>query len=234
MALKLLAILLFTFLLLELVTSLTSPKVPKQSAKKISIHLMPWFETKETSEDGKWGQHWTMARMDPDIIEEGNRRQIASHYYPDIEPYGSGDPDLIDYQIQLMKYSGVDGVFMDWPGTTIAWDYPKNMQNAHNFISKLEEAGLDFAIVYEDHNLGMARDEGFITDILAQGRQDMSWLQSNYFNKNNYVKINGTPVLMTFGPQSLWGDDWADIFTPLNPKPTFLSLWNAMEQTNGK
>jgi hypothetical protein len=36
-------------------------KVPKQSGKKIYIHWMPWFENRQTSENGQWGIHWTMA-----------------------------------------------------------------------------------------------------------------------------------------------------------------------------
>jgi hypothetical protein len=216
--------------------SSTTKKVPKQSDKKIFIHLMPWFETLETSEDGLWGQHWRMKTMDPDkIIGKGNKREIASHYYPDIHPYSSGDPALIEYQILLMKYSGADGVFMDWPGTTVAWDYVKNSKNADNFINKLEGAGLDFAIVFEDHNLGLAHDAGFINDVLGQGRADMEFLKENYFNRDNYVKIDGNPLLLTFGPQTLNSpSDWENIFSVLPQKPTFLTLWNQMEQAGGR
>lgn len=52
---------------------------------------MPWFETRETNTNGQWGIHWTMANKNPDnIIGEGNKREIAAHYYPEIQPYGSG------------------------------------------------------------------------------------------------------------------------------------------------
>lgn len=51
-----------------------------------------------------------MANQNPElIVGEGNKRQIASHYYPDIHPYPSGDGALIDYQIQMMRYAGIDG-----------------------------------------------------------------------------------------------------------------------------
>jgi hypothetical protein len=215
--------------------SLNVTRVAKQGPQKIYVHLMPWFETRQTSEDGNWGIHWTMANQNPDIIVgENDKRQIAAHFYPEIGPYGSGDPSVIDYQIQMMKYAGVDGVLVDWPGTTQAWDYPKNMRNADAFISKLEAAGLEFAIVYEDHNLGMAHDGGMIGDILAQGRADMEWLQNNYFRRANYVKINGAPLLMTFGPQTLTNpSDWSNIFSSLSPKPTFLTLWYQQEQAAG-
>lgn len=83
-----------------------------------------------------------MATRNPDNVDGTGRREIAAYYYPDINLYPSGAEGLIDYQIQQMKYAGIDGVLMDWPGTAQAYDYPKNAQNAHNFIQKLE-AGTD-------------------------------------------------------------------------------------------
>lgn len=32
--------------------------VTKSNTVQIYVHYMPWFETKETSDDGTWGQHW--------------------------------------------------------------------------------------------------------------------------------------------------------------------------------
>lgn len=58
----------------------------------------------------------------------------------------------------------------------------------------------------------------------------MQYLQDNYFSKSNYVKVNGAPLLLDFGPQALFDADWDNIFAPLNPKPTFLTLWNQHQQ----
>jgi len=70
--------------------SLNVTRVPKQGPT-VFVHLMPWFETRQTSEDGSWGIHWTMTNQNPDIIVgENDKRQIAAHYYPEIHPYGSG------------------------------------------------------------------------------------------------------------------------------------------------
>eukprot|EP00128_Syssomonas_multiformis_P015205 Colp12_sorted_trinity150504_noHs@14653 len=207
-------------------------KVLKKTDKKVYVHLMPWFETRESSPDGQWGIHWKMATQNPDIIVgEDGKRQIASYYYPENQLYASGDGHLIDYQIQMMKYAGIDGVFIDWPGTAQAWDYPKNARNADAFIQKLDSSGLEFAIVYEDHNLGMLRDAGLISDIHQQGRQDMQFLQDNYFHRNNYVKVDNAPLLMTFGPQTLTvPSDWDNVFSVLQQKPTFLTLWYQQQQ----
>src|SRR6266849_6757025 len=79
--------------------------VPKTETTKLYVHVMPWFDTKASQ--GSWGIHWTMANRNPDIIDGSGRRQIASYYYPMIGPYASGDRDVVEYQLLLMKYAGV-------------------------------------------------------------------------------------------------------------------------------
>jgi len=133
--------------------STTGPVIQPTGDAKVFIHMMPWFETK-ASNGGTWGIHWTMANINPDQMN-GDHRKIASHYYPLIDLYASGDSHVIDWQLGLMKLSGVSGVFIDWPGTANVFDYAKNKQNSEAIIKGCERHGLQFAIVYEDHNLGM-------------------------------------------------------------------------------
>jgi hypothetical protein len=181
---------------------------------------MPWFESKDFS--GYWGGHWTMANQNPDIVDASGRRQIASYYYPLIGPYASADPDVIEYQLLLMKLSGVDGVLIDWPGTTNAFDYVRNRQNSEAIISKIAKVGLEFAVVYEDNNLTLAN----VPDKIGQARADMNYLRDNYFNKPEYIKINNQPLLMDFGPQTIQNaNDWTSVFSALPTKPYFLTLW---------
>ncbi|NOK21473.1 glycoside hydrolase family 71/99-like protein [Corallococcus carmarthensis] len=200
--------------------------VPKTVGKKVYVHLMPWFETRSTSGTGAWGIHWTMANQNPDVVDGSGRRQIASYYYPLIGPYGSGDRDVIEYQLLLMKYAGVDGVLIDWPGTINAWDYPKNRANTEAIIAQTAAVGLDFAVVYEDHNAQLAYEAGFISDKLGAGRNDMAYLRDRYFNQSNYIRVNNAPLLLVFGPQTFQSaGDWTNVFSPLSQKPTFLTLW---------
>jgi hypothetical protein len=133
----------------------TDSPINPPGGTKVYIHMMPWFETK-ASNGGKWGQHWTMANVNPDQMN-GDKRKIASKFYPLIDLYASGDPHVIDWQLQLMKLSGVSGVLIDWPGTANIFDYAKNKQNCEAIIAGTARHGLEFAIVYEDHNLGMGR-----------------------------------------------------------------------------
>ncbi len=203
-----------------------SRPVPKTSSKKMYIHIMPWFETKTTSGNGNWGLHWTMATQNPDVVDASGRRQIAAYYYPQTGPYASGDKDIIEYQLLLMKYSGADGVLIDWPGTQSLYDYPKNLQNAEMLIAQTAKIGLDFAIVYEDQNIQIGYNLGRITDKVAAAQQDMGYLKDRYIIQSNYIRVNGAPLLLVFGPQTFSTEaEWTNIFSSFMIKPNFLTLW---------
>lgn len=202
--------------------------VQKQVAKKVYVHLMPWFENKETnSPAGSWGQHWTMANKNPEVKDAAGQAQIASHYYPLTGPYASGDLNVIEYQLLLMKFSGIDGVLIDWPGVIKLYDYPLLVRNTEKLISLLEKTGLSFAIVYEDQNINIAYNNKTIDDKMRAAQNDMTYLEDNYFGKSTYIRIEGKPLLMVFGPQTFQAEaDWTQIFSVFSTKPAFFTLWN--------
>jgi len=198
--------------------------VAKTTNKRVFAHLLPWFETPEsnTLTPGGWGYHWTMKNENPNVIVNG-QHQIASWYYPSIGPYASGDTTVIDYQLLLMKLSGIDGVFIDWPGIGTdagqGEDLPMAKHNTDVIVSRLARVGLKYAIVYEDNDL---LD---ITNKVGQAQNDMNYLQSTYFNDVDYEQISGTPLLLDFGPQAVADTaSWSSIFSVLSPKPAFLTL----------
>ena len=201
--------------------------VGKKIHKKIFAHLMPWFETKETNlPAGAWGIHWTMANRNPDSIGADGRRQIASFYYPLTGPYASGDPDIIEYQLLLMKYSGIDGVCIDWPGITQLYDYPLLVRNTEKVISLIGKVGLHYAIVYEDQDINIAAGKGVVTDKIAAAREDMRYLQTHYWSDSSYERLGSAPLLLDFGPQTfLKAEDWTAIFSALSSSPAFFTLW---------
>lgn len=200
--------------------------VTKTNDTKIYMHYMPWFETKESSPDHQWGYHWKMSNKSPDIMDANGRREIASHYYPLIGPYHSGDKEVIENHLLMMKYAGIDGVLIDWYGTYNLNDYRINKENAEQLIDMLDEVGLEYAIVYEDRFLTNIVDAGLAPTIISAAKTDFSYLQNNYFNDANYIKVNDKPLLLNFGPITLTQpSDWTSAFSGLNPKPTFLTLW---------
>src|SRR5690606_22247303 len=108
---------------------LNAKDVQKTKSMGLWAHYMPWFEDKASSGTGNWGMHWTMANRNPDLLHADGKRQIAAHYYPLIGPYASNDRDVLEYHFLLMKYAGIDGIWIDWYGTRDLHDYPLNLRN---------------------------------------------------------------------------------------------------------
>jgi hypothetical protein len=205
--------------------------VIKTNNQKVYVHYMPWFETPATSGTGNWGQHWTMANEDPNTILANGRRQIASWFYPLIGPYASSDRDVIDYHLLLMKYSGIDGVIVDWYGTHNVYDYPLIKRNTDSLFNRVPYAGLQFGICYEDATLANVKSVAGI-DIVTAAQQDFDYLQTQYFSKSSYIKINRQPLLLDFGPQGLkTASDWQGAFAELTTPPRLLSLEYAGDVT---
>lgn len=205
--------------------------VAKANPMKVWAHYMPWFEDKTSSDDGNWGMHWTMANKNPDMVDENGQRQIAAHYYPLIGPYASSDTDVLEYHFLLMKYAGIDGILIDWYGTRDLYDYASNKRNTEVIVSVLEKVGLEFAIVYEDQTL---RDEmGGDAARVNQAVKDMQYLENDFFKKDSYIRIDGKPLLVTFGPQIIEKPaDWNTIFSRMIEKPAFFPLYGHSTMTN--
>ncbi|MHB8209549.1 glycoside hydrolase family 71/99-like protein [Mucilaginibacter sp.] len=205
------------------VDSVGPQPVIKTNSQKVYVHYLPWFETPQTSPDGKWGLHWTMVNENPDIITNG-KRQIASYFYPMTGPYASSDRDILDYQLLLMKYSGIDGVIVDWNGTHNVYDYPLIKRNTDSLFSRVPNTGLQFSICYEDAQLANVKAVANI-DTVTAAQQDFAYLQLAYFGSKSYVKINNQPLLLNFGPQGMkTPNDWQQAFSGLSVKPRLLPL----------
>ena len=69
-------------------------------------------------------------------------REIASHDYPLIGLYDSGDEWVLECQIQQMKLAGIDGVIIDWYGIDPINDYPMIHENTKLLVSIIKKAGL--------------------------------------------------------------------------------------------
>lgn len=193
---------------------------PVRKARVLLVHYMPWFEA--APERGQWGWHWTMNHFHPEQQANG-RREIASHYYPLIGPYDSGDPDLLECHVLLMKLAGIDGVIADWYGTDDVLDYGLIHRNVQRLIPILQRAGLRFAVCYEDQtvprlitNHTLAENEA-----VAHGQKLLEWLQANWFTSPVYLKQDGRPVFLVFGGGYYQEDQWRQIFAPLPHLPQF-------------
>jgi beta-glucanase (GH16 family) len=213
---------LFTIQSILLVTHLMIAQnlpVQKTFDKPVLMHYMPWFETPEFNQ--QWGSHWTMNNQNPNIIIDNNsgKRQIASHFYPLIGPYSSIDPDVIEYHLLLMKYSGVDGVLIDWYGVQGSnGDINSLLTNSNALIDKTSEIGLDFAIILEDR----------FSRSIADVQQNIKYMSDYYFSENNYFRdvTSNKPFLGIFGPITFEQEsDWNAIMPFASEDLKFLTLW---------
>jgi hypothetical protein len=186
------------------------------------MHYMPWFQTPSSlggTGGSQWGWHWKMNTQNPNtIVDASGKRQIASHYYPKIGPYDSTDPDVLEYHLLLMKYSGVDGVMIDWYGVKGSNGDVGSLLTASNaLVNKSANFGIDFGVVLEDR---------FATSI-SDEQTNMNYLRDNYFNKPNYIRTgpSNAPLLYNFGPITFTQpSQWSQILPATGTDPVFVPL----------
>lgn len=207
------------------------------SPKPVMVHYMPWFQTPYSLGGTSWGYHWTMNYFNPNTLTNGNR-EIGSWYYPLIGPYDSIDPAVLEYHVMLMKLAGIDGVIVDWYGQDNYYDYAINDARTLALLNYIQKAGLKFSLCYEDQTIkqeiaGGPRNGINVTsnNAVAHAQQTMLYAQTNYFASPNYLRWNGQPVLLNFGPQYfMQSTQWTAIFSVLSPsnQPAFFTLYNRL------
>lgn len=188
----------------------------------ILAHYMPWYEAKPVSQ--AWGWHWTMNHFDPESQTDG-RRGIASHFYPSIGPYDSSDVKVIEYHLLTMKLAGIDGVVVDWYGLTDFRDYAVLHHNTTQVLQQCERLGMSFVICYEDQTIPALVEAKRITaaERVSRTASEITWLGKYWFKSGSYVKLDGRPVLLSFGQTGLTDDEWSQCLARSEAKVTYFS-----------
>ena len=113
-------------------------------------------------------------------------QQIASHYQPLTGAYDSNDSALLEYQVFLMKFTGINGVIIDWYGRENFRDYSDIHRNSLNLIKHIKKAGLKFAICYEDQSV-----KHLINDKKIKISDDLSYAEKEFCGwKNTSLLMN--------------------------------------------
>jgi len=210
---------------------LIAPRPVHAAPKSVMVYYMPWFTAKPYTDN--WGWHWTMDHFNPDVVGPSGERQIASWYYPLIGPYDSSDPAVLEYHVLLMKLAGIDGVIVDWYGSANVLDYGLNNQATLKVFQFARKAGLKFSVCYEDQTIQHLIDANHLTasNDLSHARQEMLYLQTNFFSDASYLRLKGQPVLLNFGPQHFTTSiSWENIFSVLaaTNQPAFFTEDNRL------
>jgi hypothetical protein len=204
---------------------MTQQPSPQPARPLLMAHYMPWYQTPTVS--GAWGWHWTMNHFDPTRKDSSGRPTIASYYHPLTGPYDSRDDALLEYQVMLMKLSGIDGVIVDWYGIENFRDYGVLNDSTRKLFQYVKRAGLRFAICYEPVTIKNMIDNGHLgaRDAIKHGQQVMRYLQDNWFRDEAYLKAAGRPVLLVFGnpPYFKASADWSALFSVLDTPPVLVT-----------
>jgi hypothetical protein len=168
-----------------------------------------------------------MEHFNPFRKDGSGRPNIASYYLPLTGPYDSSDDALLEYQVTLMKLSGIDGVIVDWYGMEDFWDYAVLNASTNKLFTYIKKAGLRFAICYEDQTIMHMVDNKHlpVKDVYSHGQDVMHYLEDTWFQDDAYLKVLGHPVLFTFGPQYFKNAaDWDTLFSVLGILPALITL----------
>lgn len=193
-----------------------------ESKPVILAHYMPWYVAKPVSQ--VWGWHWTMGHFEPDKMVDG-KRPIASHFYPLIGPYDSGDEDVLEYHLLLMKLAGIDGVIVDWYGLQKLYDYPILHRNTQRLVEQVERLGMKVVICYEDQTIPALVKAGKVKaeDRVAHAVSEIDWLAEHWFKLDSYIQLDGRPVLLSFGHAGLTNDEWSQCLKQLKSPVSYFS-----------
>jgi len=192
--------------------------------KPVYMHYMPWFDTQDYNTN--WGIHWTMANKNPNIIVDDvtGEREIASHFYPLIGAYDSQDPDVIEYHLLLMKYSGVDGVLINWYGEIgTNGDIGLLLENSNAIVSATNTLDMDFSVLMEDRFVGTENGLNPVDYVYI----NIEYLKNNYFSRSNFIRADsGKPFFGIFGPEEIFGEsDWNYALSAAGEDVVFLPLY---------
>jgi hypothetical protein len=183
---------------------------------------MPWYTAKPFSD--RWGWHWTMNYFDPEQSLNG-KRQIASHYYPLIGPYDSGDPHVLEYHLLLMKLAGIDGVIVDWYGLTSFRDYAILNRNTTRVLQQCERLKMKFVICYEDQTIPALVEANRIKqeERVDHAVNEIRWLSKYWFKSGAYARLRGDPILLSFGHSGLTNGEWGECLKKLDVSVAYFS-----------
>jgi hypothetical protein len=159
-----------------------------------------------------------MNNCNPNTIESNGQRQIASYDYPLIGPYDSSDPYVIEYQMLLMKLSGISATTVDWYGEQGSNGDETSLLSASNkIVSATQTYGLGVGVCLEDR---------FATST-SEVTTNINYMEQNYATQSNYIRVgsNNEPLTLLFGPiTQTQPSDWTTILSGVSQTPALVPL----------
>lgn len=121
---------------------------------------------------------------------------------PVLDWYNEGTPIVTDWEIKMLVDHGINFVMPCWYRAAGNEGQPVEARLEH-WLMGLNEARyqnyLKFMLMWENANLissGVADADDLLNNV-------MPYLIENYFSRDNYLKIDGKPILAIYGPSLL-------------------------------
>ena len=205
--------------------------VSKTEETKVLVYYHSWYQSKEV--DSYWGIRWRMNTKDPETILSDGRREIASHYYPAIGPYSSRDTLVLQLQSLWMKYSGIDGVSLDWYGTSGVNDFDFIKGATETAMTQFANAGLSSHVVLQDDAIYHAMDITQSSDTIAKLTADFNYLKQ-LSSEPYWTKHNNSPVFMIKRPDFVRSNQtWDSAFALTSWSPEVFVIQSYSSRISG-
>lgn len=119
--------------------------------------------------------------------------------------YDDNSPEALDWQIYWMVGHGISTVFFDWYWNSGEKAYYEALEKG--FLNAEYNKYLKFAVMWCYHPLPEGWKKRKALDASPQAMEEMTryWI-ANYFKRENYLTMNGRPVILIFGVDSLVKD----------------------------
>ncbi len=182
-----------------------TPYVPKIDAARVTAFYLPQFHTIPLN-DQAWGKgftEWTnVTKTQP---------YFPGHVQPllpsDLGFYDLNNPEIIEKQITIAKHYGVTGFCFHH-----YWFEGEQLlkKPLENFLA-LDDRSFEFSICWANETWSK-RWNGSENEIIIQQRHSFETDKNfifhilPYFERNNYIRVNGRPLLIIYRPNLLGAD----------------------------
>lgn len=153
---------------------------PVETDRLVGAHYYPWYETRGHA-------NWTNRIVSEPVLGE----------------YAASDPAVVDQHLKWCLEHGIRWLSLSWWGPNTGTDDVIR----YTMLPRERFGDVEFSILYEtkgrlegqDYDL----DSSIGRDILVD---DFSYLAEQYFGRENYLHLDGRPVVFVYLADSLRGD----------------------------
>jgi len=165
--------------------------------KRVLTFYYAWYGT-PWGPAGKW-LGWDACGYDPNVVLKG-RRATATPHYPLDGIYDSCDEYTLQRQIIQAKEAGIDGFILSW------WGFE---HYSHKSLEKLLKiAPKNFITIYYETAMTFDIRKRSREDAVKKIYEDLKRLLAEYAVSDQWIKVDGKPLLVIYIASEYTIDEW--------------------------